>query len=55
MIDPKERKELLEVRAQEMESILPNFYTIYLGKKIESKRIRFGNEYKGKAKRKEKS
>ncbi len=39
MINPKERKELLEVRAQEMESILPNFYTIYLGKKIESKRI----------------
>ena len=34
------KKELIEARQQEMESILPNFYTVFMGVKIPSKQIK---------------
>ena len=35
----KEREELIEARKQEMESILPNHFTKFMGEVIPSKKI----------------
>ena len=34
------KKELIEARKQEMESIRHGFYTVFMGEKIESKEIK---------------
>jgi hypothetical protein len=41
---PVSKKELIEAREQEMESILPNFYTVFMGVKIHSKKIKSFSE-----------
>ena len=37
---PITKKELIEAREQEMQSILPNHYTVFMGVKIPSKEIK---------------
>ena len=39
-VEDNSRIKLIEARQQEMESILPNFYTVFMGVKIPSKQIK---------------